>query len=65
MVYTAVTVFIFGFLEGVLSATLIYAVLCKFLDQPLIEKAQPESRRSVADNVDSAAAATANVAAAS
>ena len=40
MVYTCVTVIVFGFLPGVLSATLIYGVLCKFLDTPSSGKTQ-------------------------
>ena len=57
MVYTAVTVFIFGFLEGVLSATFIYGVLFKFLDKPAAEHRQSEGCPSAVDKVHPVTAA--------
>ena len=43
MIYTAVMVIVFDFLTGVLSALVIYGLLCKFLDKPAVGKKLPEN----------------------
>ncbi len=42
MSYTALMVIITDFLTGVLTALLLYALLCKFLDRPVLPRAEPE-----------------------
>jgi MFS superfamily sulfate permease-like transporter len=52
MIYTALAVVVTDFLTGVLSAMVIYAVLCRFLDKPAAVKAAPELREAYAPSGD-------------
>ncbi len=49
MIYTAVMVIITDFLTGVLSATILYGALFKFLDRPTAGKGETEVSRSVTE----------------
>jgi sulfate permease, SulP family len=48
MTYTAIMVIVSGFLTGVVSAMVIYGVLYRFMERPVVEQAEPQKMRAAA-----------------